>query len=76
MTLLVLVVLLTSELPDPGRVSTITFSATFGSVIGALAADLRKLPSERAGDATRAGLILGFGAGVLGLLVVFAIDRL
>jgi hypothetical protein len=76
MTLLLLLVLLTAELPDPGRLSTITFAATFGSVIGALAAHLRKLPSDRAGDATRIGLILGFGAGLLGWLAVFAIDRL
>jgi hypothetical protein len=76
MIVLVLLVLLTSELPDPGRLSTITFAATFGSVIGAAAAYLRKLPSDRAGDATRMGLILGFATGSLGWLVVLAIDRL
>jgi hypothetical protein len=76
MILLVLLILLTSELPDPGRLSTITLAATFGSVVGAVVAPLRKLPSDRAGDATRLGLVLGFGAGVLGWLVVLATDRL
>jgi len=72
----VLLILLTSELPDPGRVSTVTFAATFGSVVGALVAHLRGLSSQRAGDATRIGLIVGFGAGLLGWLLAFAIDRL
>lgn len=76
MILLVVLVLLTSELPHPGRLTTITFAATFGSVIGALIAHLRRLPSDKAGDATRIGLILGFGAGLLGWLGAFAIDRL
>jgi hypothetical protein len=74
--ILLVLVLLTSELPDLGRLSTVTFMATFGSVIGASAAYLRRLPSDRAGDATRIGLILGFAAGLLSWLIVFAIDRL
>jgi len=75
MTVLLLI-LLASEPPDPGRISTITFAATFGSVAGALVAYLRGLPSDRAGDATRIGLILGFAVGLLAWLIAFAIDRL
>jgi len=76
MSPLVLIVLLTSELPEPGRLATITFAATLGSVAGAGIALLRKLPSDRAGDATRLGLVLGFAAGLMSWLVAFAIDRL
>jgi hypothetical protein len=70
------IVLLAAELPDPGRLSTITFAGTFGTVVGALIAHLRDLPSEKANKAMRSGLIAGFGAGLLGWIVSYAMDLL
>lgn len=60
------VVQLAAELPNPGRLSAITFASTCGTVLGALLAQLRDLPSEKASEAMRIGLIAGFGAGLLG----------
>jgi len=76
MTLLLVIVLLTSELPDPGRIATITFVGTFGACVGVFVAHVRRLPSERAGDLMRIGMLVGFGTGLLGWLAAFAIDRL
>jgi hypothetical protein len=68
--------LLAAELPDPGRLSTITFAGTLGTVAGALIAHLRDLPSDAAGKAMRSGLLIGFGAGLLGWTVRVAMDLL
>jgi hypothetical protein len=76
MTLLDAIVHLAAELPDPSRLSTITFAGTTGMVVGALVAHLRDLPSDRAGDAMRSGLLLGFGTGLFGWIVSLAIDLL
>ncbi len=76
MTALALIVLLTSQLPDPGSFGTITVAATFGVCMGALLAHLRGLSSERATDLARIGMLIGFGVGLLGWIVAFAIDRL
>jgi hypothetical protein len=76
MTLLVLLVLLTSELPDPGMPSTVTFFGGIGAFVGALVAHLRRLPSTSAGDATRMGMMIGVGTGLVGWTVALAIDRL
>jgi hypothetical protein len=72
----VVLILLTSELPDPGKPSTVTFLGGIGAFVGALVAQLRRLPSTRAGDATRIGMVLGVGAGLVGWTVALAIDRL
>jgi len=72
----ILIVLLVSELPDPGRVSTITFATTFGTVLAALIVHLRRLPPEQAAAAMRIGLIVGFLTGAIVWLTVLAIDRL
>lgn len=66
MTLFDSIVHLAAELPYPGRLSAITFASTCGTVIGALLAQLRDLPSEKASEAMRIGLIAGFGAALLG----------
>jgi len=67
---------LAAELPDPGRLATITFAGTLGTVVGALVAELRDLPPERAGAAMRIGLILGFGAGLVSWIVSAAMNLL
>jgi hypothetical protein len=76
MTPLVVLILLTSELPDPGRTGTITLAGGLGAFAGAMIAYLRRLPSQAASDMTRIGMLLGVGAGLAGWLVAFAIDRL
>lgn len=76
MTSLVVIVWLMSELPDPGRIGTITFAGGVGAFVGALVAHLRRLPSGIASDMTRVGMLIGFGIGLIGWLVVFAIYRL
>lgn len=76
MTPFVVLVLLTAELPDPGRLSTITFAVTFGSAIGALIAHLRDLPSDESSRAIRSGLLVGFGLGLLGWTAGLAMDVL
>jgi len=73
---LLVVVLLTSELPDPGKPSTIALAGTLGAFVGALVAECRKLPSGPAGDLTRRGMVVGAGAGLGAWLAVFAIDLL
>jgi hypothetical protein len=76
MTLLILIVLLTSELPDPGRLGTITLAGGLGAFAGALAAHVRRRPSQVASDMARLGMVVGFGVGLAGWLVALAIDRL
>lgn len=65
-----------AELPDPGRLATITFAGTLGTVVGAPVAELRDLPPDRAGAAMRIGLILGFAAGLAGWVVSAAMNVL
>jgi hypothetical protein len=76
MTLVVVLVLLTSELPDPGKLGTITLAGALGGFVGAMLAIVRRRPSQVAADMTRVGMVLGIGAGLAGWLVAFAIDRL
>jgi hypothetical protein len=74
--ILITLILMTAELPDPGKLGTVTFSGGLGAFVGALVAQLRRRPSTHASDAMRIGMLVGFGAGVLGWLAVFAIDLL
>lgn len=76
MTLVDAVVQIAAALPDPGRLSTITFAGTFGTVVGALVAQLRDLPPDRANAAMRIGLILGFGVGLASWIVSAAVSVL
>jgi hypothetical protein len=75
-TLLVVTILLTSELPDPGRMGTITLAGGLGAFVGAMIAYARRQSSQVASDMTRIGMLVGVGAGLVGWFVVFAIDRL
>lgn len=76
MTLFVVLILLTSELPDPGKVGTVTFAGGFGAFVGALVAHLRGHSSEQAAHLVRRGMLVGFGSGLIGWTVSFAIYRL
>ena len=72
----VLLILLATDLPDPGQPSTVTFFGGIGAFVGAAVAYLRGLPSAAAGDATRIGMVIGVAAGLVGWTVALAIDRL
>jgi hypothetical protein len=76
MTLVLVLVLLTSELPDPGKPGTISLAGMLGGFAGALLAIVRRRPSQVAGDMARVGMVIGVGAGLAGWLIVLAIDRL
>jgi hypothetical protein len=73
MTALLLVVLLASELPDPGQPSFATLCAGYGMFVAGGLAWLRRRPiSPDAG----AGGVAGFGIGLVAWLAALAIDRL
>jgi len=72
----ILLILLSADLPDPGMPSTVTFCGGIGAFVGAVVAHLRRFSSRSAGDATRIGMVIGVGAGLVGWAVASAIDRL
>ncbi|HEX4806988.1 MAG TPA: hypothetical protein VFU94_13910 [Conexibacter sp.] len=72
MTLLVLV-LLTSELPDPGAPMFPGICAGYGGFVAGLLAWRRRLSI---GPRVTGGSVVGFGVGLLCWLTALAIDRL
>jgi hypothetical protein len=76
MTPLPLLMLAASELPDPGKPSTVSFAATAGGIVGGLIARLRELPDDRLARLTADGFFLGGAGGLVCRSVIFAIDRL
>lgn len=75
MTLLVLIVLLAAELPDPGKPATVPLAGTLGAFAGGLLAACRGrrdvIPRGMA-----EGSLAGCAVGVLAWIAAFAIDRL
>lgn len=76
MTLLVAIVLLTSELPDPGKLCTVTFASAFGGFLGGAIGRARSGSRDRVKDLTVDGAFVGFALGFAGWLIAFAIHRL
>jgi hypothetical protein len=71
-----LIVLAASELPDPGKPSTVSLAATAGGIIGGLIARLRELSDDRLARITADGFFFGGAGGLVCWFVVIAIDRL
>lgn len=69
----VAIVLLSSELPDPGLPSFTTLCAGFGMFLGGVLGWLRRRPVA---PLVTGGGVVGFGVGLVGWLTVLAIDRL
>ncbi len=76
MTLLVLLILLTSELPDPGMPYFVPLMGTIGLFVGGLVAHLRDLPPDERPRWTGTGTWVGVGIGGAVWIVVYVIDRL
>jgi hypothetical protein len=76
MLLLIMLVLLTSELPDPGRLTTAGLASLLGGFVGGCIGRLRHRSRERIRDLTLDGGYVGFGVGFIGWLIAIAIDRL
>jgi hypothetical protein len=69
----VLIVLLTSELPDPGRFSFMTNCAGLGMFVGGIVGWVRRRPLA---PFVTGGSMIGFGVGLGCWIVAVAIDRL
>jgi hypothetical protein len=76
MTLLVLIVLLTSELPDPGQPAFPNICGTFGGFAGMAIGMGRRFPWERTMKLAAQGGAVGYGIGFAIWFVVVAMDRL
>jgi hypothetical protein len=76
MIALVRIVLLSSELPDPGRLSTAAYASLLGGFVGGLLGRLQGHSRDRINGLTADGAFVGFGVAFIGWLVVAAIDRL
>ena len=76
MTPFVLLILLTSELPDPGRLAFPGICGTFGGFVGMATGMSRRLAWERTTKLAAQGGAVGYGVGFVGWLVAVAIDRL
>jgi len=74
--ILITLVLLTAELPDPGRLATIVIASAFGGFVAGALARARRRPHERVAKLTADGAFVGFAVGLIGWLAAFAIDRL
>jgi hypothetical protein len=76
MTMLVVIVLLTAELPDAGSATFPAICAGFGGFVGLLLGVVRRLPWERIGPLMGQGSAAGYSAGFLVWIVLLAMDRL
>ena len=76
MTLLIVLVLLTSELPDPGKLATVGLASLLGGFVGGCIGRLRHRSRERIHDLTLDGGYVGFGVGFTMWLIAIATDRL
>jgi len=76
MILLVDLVLLTSELPDPGMPYFAPLVGTIGFFVGGLLAHLRHIPADERSRWTGSGTWVGIGVGGAIWAVVYAMDRL
>jgi membrane protein YqaA with SNARE-associated domain len=76
MTLLLLLILLTSELPDPGRLAMVAYVSLLGGFVGSLIGRLCRRPRERVNEMAADGAFVGFGVAFIGWVVAVAIDRL
>jgi hypothetical protein len=72
---LLLIVLLTSALPDLGQPSVMAIAAAFGHFAGGLLAMCRR-GREHIGRAMAEGSLAGYGTGLFVWIVVLAMDRL
>ncbi|HEU4704032.1 MAG TPA: hypothetical protein VFS37_16235 [Conexibacter sp.] len=73
---LVLLILLASELPDPGMPHFVPLMGTLGLFVGGLAAHLRGIPAEERSRCTGTGTWAGIGVGGAVWIAVHVIDRL
>jgi hypothetical protein len=73
MTLFVLLILLTSELPDPGAPMFPTLCAGHGGFLAGVGAWVRR---RQIGPFVAGGSVVGFGVGYICWLTALAIDRL
>ena len=76
MTSIVVLVMLASELPDPGRLAFPGVCGTFGGFVGMAVGMGRRLPWERTTQLAAQGGVVGYGVGFVGWLTAVAIDRL
>ncbi|HXE45461.1 MAG TPA: hypothetical protein VN635_09690 [Conexibacter sp.] len=71
-----LIVLLASELPDPGAPSFATLCGGYGGFLGLLIGLGRRLPWKRIAPLMAQGSAVGYSVGFVVWAVAFAIDRL
>ncbi len=76
MILLVLIVMLTAELPDPGRLATAGFASLIGAFAGSLIGRLLGHSRERVDELTKDGAFVGCGIAFAAWLIVVATDVL
>jgi hypothetical protein len=76
MMLLVLIVLLTSELPDPGMPYFVPLMGTVGLFVGGLIAHLRGVPPDERQRWAGTGTWAGIGIGGAVWMFIYAMDRL
>ncbi len=76
MILLVLIVLLTSELPDPGMPYFVPFMGTVGLFVGGLAAHVRGVSADERSRWAGIGTWADIGIGGVVWIAVYVIDRL
>jgi hypothetical protein len=76
MTPFVLLILLTSELPDPGMPYFVPLMGTVGLFVGGLVAHIRGISPEERSRWTSTGTWAGIGIGAAVWAVVYAMDRL
>jgi len=75
MTLLALV-LLSAELPDPGRLATAGYASLIGAFVGSLIGRLLGRSRERVDELTKDGAFVGCGIAFAAWLIVVATDVL
>jgi hypothetical protein len=76
MILLVLIVLLTAELPDPGMPYFAPLVGGIGYFVGGLLAEIRRVSADERSRWTGTGMWAGIGIGGAIWAVVYAMDRL
>jgi len=76
MTPFVSIVLLVSELPDPGKLATAGLASLLRGFVGGCIGRLRHRSRQRIRDLTLDGGYVGFGVGLIAWLIAVAIDRL
>jgi len=74
--ILLVLVLLTAELPDPGRLVTAGYASLLGGFVGSLIGRLHGRSRERVDEMMKDGAFVGFGMAFAGWLIVIATDVL